>query len=150
MVFKEFNYTALKEIIDDSEKLHAKLHFSTNFELFSKRVQVNHFTVPNSLAFHPMEGCDGKADGSPDELTIRCYERFAGGGAGLLWFEAVAVVREGRAYPRQLWIHEGNLQEFQKLFEKIMSIGYQEYGKDFTPLCIMQLTHSGKQGISWL
>jgi 2,4-dienoyl-CoA reductase-like NADH-dependent reductase (Old Yellow Enzyme family) len=39
-------------------------------------------TISNSLAVHPMEGCDGDALGRPDKLTVRRYERFAAGGAG--------------------------------------------------------------------
>src|ERR1022692_1269679 len=62
----------------------------------------------DAIAIHPMEGCDGDAEGRPSELTWRRYERFARGGAKLIWFEATAVCREGRANPRQLWLHEGS------------------------------------------
>jgi 2,4-dienoyl-CoA reductase-like NADH-dependent reductase (Old Yellow Enzyme family) len=144
MSFKEFNYSSLEEVIHESESMGLGLHFSNNLKFLAKQVKVQDFNVPNSLAFHPMEGCDGKLDGSPDELTIRRYERFSRGGAGLLWFEAVAVVSDGRAYPRQLWIYEDNLAEYQRLFENIIRNAQEEYGKDFTPLCIMQLTHSGR------
>ena len=51
----------------------------------------------NRIAIQPMEGCDGTRDGSPDELTVRRYLRFARGGAGLIWFEATSVCR--RAVP---------------------------------------------------
>jgi 2,4-dienoyl-CoA reductase-like NADH-dependent reductase (Old Yellow Enzyme family) len=45
-----------------------------------------------------MEGCDGEPDGRPGKLTARRYERFAGGGAGLVWMEAIAVVpRSGQS-----------------------------------------------------
>ena len=41
-------------------------------------------------------------DGRPGELTWRRYERFARGGAKLIWFEATAVREDGRANTRQL------------------------------------------------
>lgn len=39
--------------------------------------------VPNRVVLHPMEGCDGNADGSIGELTRRRYLRFAQSGAGI-------------------------------------------------------------------
>lgn len=144
MSFKEFNYKSLDEIIKDVKSNNMQIGFSENFEIFKKQVKVNNIVIPNSLAIHPMEGCDGEGDGSPGELTKRRYERFSRGGAGLLWFEAVAVVREGRAYARQLWINDNNLPEYQKLFENMMKNANEEYGQEFNPVCIMQLTHSGR------
>src|SRR5687768_16300594 len=62
----------------------------------ARKVSVGGFTVGNSLAIHPMEGCDSTLDGRPGELTTRRYRRFAQGGAKLIWFEATAVREEGR------------------------------------------------------
>ena len=53
-----------------------------------------------------MEGCDGTADGRPDTLVYRRYQRFGHGGCKLIWFEASAVVPEGRANTRQLLINK--------------------------------------------
>jgi 2,4-dienoyl-CoA reductase-like NADH-dependent reductase (Old Yellow Enzyme family) len=141
---REFSFNSLEELISESQSLGLKLHFSNNIELLKRKVDIGGFTAPNSMAIHPMEGCDGERNGSPGELTKRRYDRFSKGGAGLIWFEAVAVVPEGRANPRQLWIYENNLSEFQKLHEIMIQNAHQEFGKDFTPLCIMQLTHSGR------
>jgi len=47
-----------------------------------------------------MEGCDGTPEGAPTDLTVRRYERFGAGGAGLIWFEATSVAADGRANPR--------------------------------------------------
>src|SRR5262245_21079284 len=59
----------------------------------------------NRFAILPMEGWDGTADGRPTDLVRRRWERFGGSGAGLVWGgEAVAVVPEARANPRQLAI----------------------------------------------
>lgn len=144
MDFKEFNYTSLEQLVRDTGEYGLKLNFSNNLDVLKRKVDMEEFTIPNSLAIHPMEGCDGKPDGSPDELTFRRYERFSRGGAGLIWFEAVAVVPEGRASSRQLYINSRNVPEFKRLTESITANAHDEYGTDFTPLCIMQLTHSGR------
>jgi 2,4-dienoyl-CoA reductase-like NADH-dependent reductase (Old Yellow Enzyme family) len=89
-----------------------------------------------------MEGADGTADGSPDELCIRRYDRFAKSGAGLIWFEAVAVQEDGRANPRQLWLHKSNADAFKRIVARIRENCVKENG--FEPLLIMQATHSGR------
>jgi 2,4-dienoyl-CoA reductase-like NADH-dependent reductase (Old Yellow Enzyme family) len=144
MEHKEFNYKNLEQLREECKSFDLQLYFSDNLDIFKKTVNVNGVTIPNSIAFHPMEGCDGKLDGSPDELTIRRYKRFAKGGAGLIWFEAVSVVPEGRASSRQLWIHKQNVHEFKKIYNLIIDNAHEEFGNNFTPVCIMQLTHSGR------
>jgi 2,4-dienoyl-CoA reductase-like NADH-dependent reductase (Old Yellow Enzyme family) len=103
--------------------------------------------VGNSLAIHPMEGCDGTLDGRPDELTWRRYERFAEGGAKLVWFEATAVCPEGRANTRQLWITPDNAGDFARLLERIRALHRARYGADDDLLIPVQLTHSGRYGV---
>ena len=117
--------------------------------------------IPNSLAAHPMEGCDGDSQGRPGKLTFRRYERFAAGGAGLIWFEATAVVSEGRANPRQLWLNENSKDSFAALVERIHRrarearrettkyknkklSGLCELGGEGRPIIVAQLTHSGR------
>lgn len=144
MEFKEFKYNSLDEIRADVRSMNLELHFSGNMELFRRKVHVDGITIPNSIACHPMEGTDGNRDGSPDDLTIRRYGRISRGGAGLLWFEAVAVVPEGRVCPRQLWITKDNAGKFARLNEMIINNAHEEFGDNFTPARIMQLTHSGR------
>ena len=62
MNFKEFKYNSLEEVIQDAESMNLDLKFSNNMQLFHKKVNVNGTLIPNSLAFHPMEGTDGKTD----------------------------------------------------------------------------------------
>jgi len=144
MSFKEFRYGNLDELIEESASLGLDLHFSENLKVLGKKVTIQGHTVPNSMAIHPMEGSDGNPDGSPGELTVRRYDRFSRGGAGLIWFEAVAVVPEGKAVPRQLRMDEYNLPEFQRLLEKMTQNAHREFGNNFDPLYIVQLTHSGR------
>lgn len=91
-----------------------------------------------------MEGCDGELDGRPGELTARRYARFARGGAKLIWFEATAVCREGRANTRQLWLHKGAVDDFARLLEMTRHIHRERYGTADDLLEPLQLTHSGR------
>ena len=113
-------------------------------EILFQPVRVGDFTTGNSMAIHPMEGCDGTLDGNPDELTWRRYERFGRGGAKLIWFEATAVCKEGRANPRQLWLTEQNVGEYAQLLQMIRRVHREEWGRDDDLLIPMQLTHSGR------
>ncbi|MBO4792017.1 MAG: flavin oxidoreductase/NADH oxidase, partial [Clostridia bacterium] len=98
--------------------------------------------IPNRLVCQPMEGCDGNFDGTPGELTLRRYLRLAGGGAGLIWFEATAVLPEGRANPRQLMINKDNAGEFARAVELIKEAAIKKNG--YAPAVVMQATHSGR------
>lgn len=87
--------------------------------ILSESFSAGGLEIPNRLVCQPMEGCDGNFDGTPGELTLRRYLRLAGGGAGLIWFEATAVLPEGRANPRQLMINKDNAGEFARAVELI-------------------------------
>jgi 2,4-dienoyl-CoA reductase-like NADH-dependent reductase (Old Yellow Enzyme family) len=77
-------------------------------------------------------------------LTVRRYERFAAGGAGLLWAEAIAVLPEARANPRQLWLHEGSRDAFAAMVQRARAKAAQANGKGHRPFMVAQLTHSGR------
>lgn len=102
----------------------------------------NGFTSPNRMAIHPLEGCDGNPDGSPSDMSLRRYTRFAKGGAGLIWFEAIAICEEARANPRQLYITEQNKENFKKLIDEIRKARSEVSNKK--QILIAQLTHSGR------
>ena len=95
--------------------------YSDDISPLSKEIKVGTKTVHNRIVYQAMEGCDGTFDGAPDELTKRRYLRFARGGAGIIWFEATAVMKEGRANPRQLYINENTLESYPFEFEYILT-----------------------------
>lgn len=99
-------------------------------------------TLPNRIVYQPMEGCDGTGDGTPGELTVRRYCRFAHGGPGLIWFEATAILPQARANPRQMMLAEGNRDAYKRLLSEMREISVRENG--YAPLVICQLTHSGR------
>lgn len=139
----KFNYATIDELKGKIDELNLKnLPLSDDVSCLGDSVKVGNITVPNRIAIQPMEGCDGTADGVPDELTIRRYDRFAESGAGLVWAEAVAIVEEGRANPRQLFINEKNIDAFKKMNDRIRELSMKKNG--FAPVIIMQATHSGR------
>jgi 2,4-dienoyl-CoA reductase-like NADH-dependent reductase (Old Yellow Enzyme family) len=149
---KHFAYRTLDELRRGADELGAAhVHFEDNPQevrrLLGQRVPVGRFTVGNSLAIHPMEGCDGTLDGRPDELTWRRYERFARGGAKLIWFEATAVREDGRANTRQLWITRENVGDYARLLDMIRRVHREEYGSADDLLVPIQLTHSGRYSV---
>ena len=134
--------------IDDLEQMNNQLGLSIqarqDVSILTESVQVGDLVIPNSLAVHPMEGCDGDSQGRPGKLTLRRYERFAAGGAGLIWAEATAVVPEGRANPRQLWIHDKSKDSFAAMVKMMRQVAAKSMGPGHKPVIVLQLTHSGR------
>jgi NADPH2 dehydrogenase len=101
--------------------------------------------IGNRFCILPMEGWDGTADGGPSERTTRRWLRFGQSGAKLIWGgEATAVSPEGRANPRQLWIHKGNVGEFERLRTILVDSHRDRFGTTADLLVGLQLTHSGR------
>ena len=140
----EFQLGGTEQLKQLSERLGVQIEAIEDVSILAKPVQAGSLVIPNSLAVHPMEGCDGDSQGRPGKLTLRRYERFAAGGAGLLWVEATAVVPEGRANPRQLWLHEKNKDSFRAMVEMIRQAAAESNGPKHRPAMVLQLTHSGR------
>lgn len=139
-----FNYKSLDDLRASIASCGVNLPLSDDLGLLAQPVKIGNYVCPNSMVVHPMEGCDGCPDGSPSELTIRRYDRFASGGAGLIWVEACAVKPEGRANPLQLWLNEANVEQFAALVRRIRKCAADSMGSSHRPLLILQLTHSGR------
>lgn len=143
MADTKFNYQTIEELKNKIGEMGlSNLPLSEDVSCLGDKVKIGDTVVANRIAIQPMEGCDGTPTGEPDELTLRRYDRFAGSGAGLVWAEAVAIVEEGRANPRQLYIREDNIDAFKRMNDRIREISMKENG--FAPIIIMQATHSGR------
>ncbi len=140
----EFQLRNIEDLNKLSDKLGLSIKAQEDVSILARSVQTGELFIPNSLAIHPMEGCDGDSKGSPGTLTLRRYKRFASGGAGLLWVEATAVVSEGRANPRQLWINENNKSDFAEMVSMMRQTAAESMGPNHKPVIVMQLTHSGR------
>jgi len=139
-----FTYKTLEDLQAEIVAMGLDIPTTADFSVLGKPLRIGRGTAPNRLADHPMEGCDGEPDGRPSALAIRRYERFASGGAGIIWVEACAVVPEGKANPRQLQITRENLPAFADLIKRIHTLAAQNMGQGFKPYVILQLTHSGR------
>lgn len=141
---QRFSYGNLKDLKADIASMELDIPLSDNIDVLKESVKLEEKVIPNRLAIHPMEGADGTSDGKPDELTYRRYDRFARGNAGLLWIEATAVTPDGRANPRQLYICRDNLDAFHKMYDGIIGAAQEEFGHNYRPYTVLQLTHSGR------
>lgn len=135
-------YASAEDFRRQNEELAAGLPYAESTECLKQVLKVGNKTIANRLACQAMEGCDGTADGRPDILTNRRYDRLVRGGAGLIWYEATAVMEEGRANPRQLYITDTNVDEYKRQVESLKETGLKENG--YEPVIIMQATHSGR------
>lgn len=149
---RHFTYKNLEQLQQNCSELGLKhIRFEPDTarirEALGRPVDLAGFRIGNSICIHPMEGCDGTLDGRPGELTWRRYERFGRGGAKLVWFEATAVVPEGRANTRQLWIHEENVGDFASILEMLRRVHREEWGTDSDLLEPLQLTQSGRYSV---
>jgi len=132
-----FRYRDAESLRAKAAELDLELPWSDDVRTLLEPARVGNHVLPNRLVVHPMEACDAAEDGGPSEQTTRRYSRYAVGGAGLIWFEATAVVPEGRANPRQLYLHEGNATKFAQLVDATRKAAHN-------PVLVLQLTHSGR------
>lgn len=106
------------------------------FELYGK-------TVPNRLGIQPLEGFDGLPSGAPSDLIFRRYHRYASGGAGLIWYESIAISDDGRCNPLQMVINEETVGEIGRLIRESDQAAWESMGHK--PYNVLQLTHSGRR-----
>lgn len=131
---KRFNYKEAADLREAVRETGQELPWKEDLSMLFTPFQFGRINMPNRMVIHPMEGYDGTFKGDPDELTRRRYRRYARGGNGLIWMEAVSVCENGRSNPRQLWLNRNTLDEFSRLTEEIKQAD--------VPL-LVQLTHSG-------
>ena len=85
MPHETFHYKSWADIEHTAASLGISLPRSENLDVLKAPLDVGGHTAHNRIALQPMEGTDGTGSGSPGELTVRRYLRFAEGGAGLSW-----------------------------------------------------------------
>lgn len=141
---KFFKYKSPDDLQADAASRGLEIALSEDFSPLFEPVRIGPLRAGNRLVVHPMEGCDGTLDGRPDELTLRRWERFGAGGAKIIWGEATAVVAEGRANPRQLWLHEGSAAAIEDMLARCRAAHREACGSDNDLVVGLQLTHSGR------
>jgi 2,4-dienoyl-CoA reductase-like NADH-dependent reductase (Old Yellow Enzyme family) len=143
-VARYFKFRSVEDLEAECRRLGLDLHFSGDFSPLFRSAAVGPLRAGNALCVQPMEGCDGTPDGRPDELTYRRYRRFGAGGAKLIWGEAAAVIEEGRANPRQLWLDEHSAADVERLLRECRQAHREAFGTDDGLIVGLQLTHSGR------
>ncbi len=141
---RTFKYDSLENLKKDAADAGIELPFATGVKTLLSSLTIAGKTVPNRIVAQPMEGCDSEPDGSPSDLTVRRYRRFARGGAGMLWFEANAVVPEGKANPRHMMLTAENLPAFKGMVDSALGEAREGLGSGHRPYTILQLTHAGR------
>ena len=139
---ERFHLKTVKEVEAALARLGLQMPLAADASVLAEAVPVGTAMAANRFAVHPMEGFDAEPDGGPGPLAFRRYERYASGGSAVIWFEATAVVPEGRSNPRQLCLCEGNVAGFGRLAARTRATARERCGHE--PILILQLTHSGR------
>jgi 2,4-dienoyl-CoA reductase-like NADH-dependent reductase (Old Yellow Enzyme family) len=142
MKHERFTYKSLEEIRAKAAELQIHLPFGADTHVLREKVSFGNVTLENRMGIAPMEGADGLPDGSPSELTLRRYVREAEGASGMIWFEAISIVPEGRSGAHQLMLTRDNLENYKKLTSAVKEAGIRANG--FAPYLVMQANHSGR------
>ncbi|MBQ9359357.1 MAG: flavin oxidoreductase/NADH oxidase [Abditibacteriota bacterium] len=135
-------YKNAAEFLEQNEALGTGLPFTEDLGILSQSLAIGSRVIPNRFCCQPMESCSALKDNTPDEITLRHYRSFAGGGSGLVWLEATAVLPEAKANTFQLYIDADNLDAYKRTVEEIKKAGAERNGVE--PMVILQLTHSGR------
>ncbi|MEW6744805.1 MAG: hypothetical protein AB1486_18785 [Planctomycetota bacterium] len=145
MTHERFDFPDANSLCGKARSLGLELPFSHDVGALFTPLEVAGRRVANRLAIQPMEASDGDATGAPGELTARRYRRFASGGSAVIWFEATAVVPEGRSNPRQLALTKATLDPLKRLVEATRRAAQPAgTGDPRHVLFILQLTHAGR------
>ena len=144
MEHRKFSYRHLDELKEDIVQAGVDLPVSEQLDILKTSLSLHDKLIPNRLAIHPMEGCDGTSAGAPDELTFRRYRRLGEGGCGLLWAEACAINNESRANSRHLYLCRETAPEIKKMVDDMLAASKAALGNNFRPYTVLQLTHAGR------
>ncbi len=139
---QRFHLDTMEKLKAELSRLQQEIPVSDDLTILADRVAIGRYETPNRFAVHPMEGFDADEAGAPQELSFRRYQRYAAGGSGLIWFEATAVVHEGRSNPGQFCLHAATADTFKRLVEGTRKAARDAWGHD--PVLVLQLTHSGR------
>jgi 2,4-dienoyl-CoA reductase (NADPH2) len=139
-----FTYQDLDQIKKDCSNNNININFLAELEALKQKYILKNHIIKNRLVNQPMEGYDSDNAGGPGELTFRRYKRYAQGGTGIIWFEAVAILPEGRSNPHQLWLNQKTKKGFDELLQIIKKTSIGKYGANHEPFYVLQLTHSGR------
>ena len=138
---ERFRFKSKEDLLLKAKQLGLDLPYNEDIKSLFATISFEEHLIANRLVVQPMEGYDSLTDGTPSDLTRRRYLRYAEGGSGIIWFEAVAVSSDSRSNPKQLWLHKDNIDNYEFLCRDVRK--HAEAHKN-NPLLVIQLTHSGR------
>lgn len=141
---RPFRFADKDQLLDTAARLNLSLPFEEDMTVLFEPVDIGGKRLFNRFTVLPMEGFDADVDGSPGELTLRRYLRYAGGGSALIWFEATSILQEGRSNPHQLLLNKKTLDGFKRLVETTRREALRVLGSGQNLFLVLQLTHSGR------
>lgn len=142
MKYERFHYGTWLEVERRAAELGIAFPYEADPSPLFHPVHVHGKRLPNRLVVQPIETCDALANGSPSNLTLRKYDRFAAGSAGILWVEATAAHPDYRSSNGQLYLSAENVPQYARMVERLRRQYEQRFG--FAPVLILQVTHSGR------
>ena len=128
MAHEKFHYKNIEEIMETAKALNLRLPFAGDTKILAQPLKIRNVVLQNRLGVAPMEGADSTADGSPSQYTFRRYTKAAEGGSGIIWFEAISMVEEGRSSATQLLLTRDNVDEYKRLTEAVKEAGRKANG----------------------
>lgn len=147
-VLKPFPFSKIKDSDQFLETMNAAgLPFpvAKDMSILGEPVQLGDKTIPNRICIQPLEGFDGTLEGAPSDLIFRRYDRFARGGAGLIWYESITIADDGRCNPLQMIIKKSTISEIKRLVDQTDKAAFDAFGRK--PYNVLQLTHSGRRSV---
>jgi 2,4-dienoyl-CoA reductase-like NADH-dependent reductase (Old Yellow Enzyme family) len=106
--------------------------------ILSQPIDIGGRTALNRIVYQSMEANDADERGRPTDNTFRRYRRFAAGGPGIIFLEAITVSHESRGRVNQLRINEDTADSLGELVAAMK-------GENPGPLVLFQITHDGRQ-----
>jgi len=137
---QRFRFKDKNELLAKVAELGLELPYTDDISPLFLKAEISGKIISNRIIVQPMEGYDSEPDGSPSELTERRYYRYAEGGSGMIWFEAIAVTHAGRSNPGQLMLHAANLDRYKRIISRMRNLAPS--GTDL--FLVAQITHSGR------
>jgi 2,4-dienoyl-CoA reductase (NADPH2) len=144
MKHEKFRFRKAGDLKEKAASLGIALPWSESVKALLQPAEIRGIPVPNRLVVQPMEGFDSGSEGTPGEFAFRRYGRYAAGGSGMIWFEAVSVSPDGRSNPHQMMITKDNVKIYKELVDHIRMVALANFGQDHRPFVVIQLTHSGR------
>jgi len=117
--YEKFYLSNTNDLQAECARLGIVIPITQNSEGVAVSLQIDGHRIRNRLWTQPIQGYDAEVSGGPGPLTRQRYLRYASGGFGLIWMEAVAVSEAHREHENQLYLPSDNLQAYSALVQEL-------------------------------